>query len=164
MNSGEDRAWQALRRLRDEGIHVVRQHDIGRYTVDFAIRRARIAIEIDGAVHDFPGRPEYDAQRQAHLESKGWTFVRIRSEATHDTKAIIDAVKAALPLPSRGGGRGRGETPASQSAHNNDIDEIANAIASPHPLTPSSREEGEFPAHLRRRTRATRKLPPRRKP
>ena len=162
MNSGENRAWQALRSLRDEGIHVVRQHDIGRYTVDFAIRRARVAIEIDGAVHDFPGRPEYDAQRQAHIESKGWKVVRIRSEATHDTKTIIDAVKAALPLPLRGGGRGWDETPNSNSARTS-TGETTSTIASPHPLAPSSQEEGEVPAHLRRRTRATRKLPPRRK-
>jgi len=159
VNSSEDRAWQALRRLREEGIHVVRQHQISRYTVDFAIRRARVAIEIDGAVHDFPGRPEYDAQRQAHIEGKGWKVVRIRSEATHDSKAIIDAVKAALPLPLRGGGRGRGGTPAQQNPHC----EPSNDDASPHPLPPSSREEGEIPAHLRRRTRANRKLPPRRK-
>jgi hypothetical protein len=149
--------------LRDEGIHVVRQHDIGRYTVDFAIRRARIAIEIDGAVHDFPGRPEYDAERQAHLESKGWKVVRIRSEGTHDTKTIIDAVKAALPLPLRGGGRGRGETPASQDARREDVDLDSSDVASPHPLTPSSLEEGKFAPHLRRRTRASRKLPSRRK-
>jgi len=163
VNSGEDRAWQALRSLRDEGIHVVRQHHIGRYTVDFAIRRARVAIEIDGAVHDFPGRPEYDAQRQAHIEGKGWKVVRIRSEATHDSKAIIDAVKAALPLPLRGGGRGRGGTPTSQNARGDDIAQSSNAVASPHPLPPSSREEGEIPVHLRRRTRANRTLPPRRK-
>ena len=163
MNSGEDRAWQALRLLRQEGIHVVRQHDIGRYTVDFAIRRARIAIEIDGAVHDFPGRPEYDAQRQAHIESKGWKVVRIRSEATHDAKTIIDAVKAALPLPLRGGGRGWDEAPASQNTRGEDIEQDSNASASPHPLTPSSQEEGELPAHLGRRTRANRKLPSRRK-
>lgn len=120
----------------------MRQHDIGRYTVNFAIRRARIAIEIDGAVNDFPGRPEYDAQRQTHIDSKGWKFVRIRSEATHDSKTIIDAVKAALPLPLRGGGRGRGEPPHPENARTKS-DEASNSIASPHPLAPSSQEEGE---------------------
>lgn len=72
--------------------------------MDFAVRKARVAMEIDGAVHDFPGRAEYDAARQARLESKGWRFVRIRSEAKHDPKAILDAVRVALPLPLRGGG------------------------------------------------------------
>ena len=31
----------------------MRQHKIGRYIVDFAIRKQRIAIEIDGGVHNF---------------------------------------------------------------------------------------------------------------
>ncbi len=163
MSAGETRAWEALRALRAEGVHVVRQHEIGRYTVDFAIRKARIAIEIDGAVHDFPGRAEYDAERQAHLESKGWKFVRIRSEQTHDSKTIIDAVRAALPLPLRGGGRGRGEPPISQKTRHADVGSKTNDVASPHPLPPSSQEEGEIPAHLRRRTRANRKLPSRQK-
>jgi len=33
--------------MRRDGVRVVRQHQIGRYTVDFAVRRARLAIEID---------------------------------------------------------------------------------------------------------------------
>ncbi len=168
MSAGEQRAWQTLRMLRQEGIHVVRQHEIDRYTVDFAIRRARIAIEIDGAVHNLPGRAERDAERQAHLESKGWKFVRISSEATRDPKSLIDTVKAALPLPSRGGGRGRGEALPSDglaqfAPHIKGAGETASDTASPHPLTPSSQEEGEFATHLRRRTRANRKLPSRRK-
>jgi very-short-patch-repair endonuclease len=58
MSGGEQRAWHVLRDLRAEGIHVVRQHEIGRYRVDFAVRKARLAIEIDGGVHDLPGRAE----------------------------------------------------------------------------------------------------------
>jgi len=164
VNSGEARAWAALRLLRPEGVHVVRQHKIGRYTVDFAIRKARIAIEIDGAVHDFEGRAEYDAQRQAHLEDKGWRFVRLTSE-TRDPKTVLDAIRAALPLPLRGGGRGWGEAPTLEGAHADGAEtDAANSSASPHPPAPSSQEEGEFAPHLHRRTRANRKLPPRRKP
>ncbi|MBI3438132.1 MAG: DUF559 domain-containing protein [Proteobacteria bacterium] len=156
MNRGEDNARKALRLLRAEGIHVVRQHKIGRYTTDFAIRKARVAIEIDGAVHDFPSRAEYDADRQSYIENMGWRVVRLRSEATHDSKTIIDAVKAALPLPLRGGGRGQGEPPALDVSS-----DVVAAGGSPHPLTPSPQGEGGFP---QRRTRANRKLPPRRKP
>jgi very-short-patch-repair endonuclease len=121
----EKRAWEALRLLRDEGVHIVRQHRISRYTVDFAIRRARLAIEIDGEVHNFPGRPEYDAARQALLESKGWRFFRFSTAESFDASLMLHAVLAAPP--------------------------------------PSPRGEGEFEPHLRRRTRANRKLKPRRK-
>jgi len=166
VNSGETRAWDALRSLRGNGFHVVRQHKIGRYTVDFAIRSARVAIEIDGAVHDFPGRAEYDSLRQKHLEEKGWRVVRLRSEATHDASAIIEAVLAAFPLPLRGGGRGWGEAPPSgdQTSSISDSAIPSNGSASPHPPTPSPQGEGEFPRHLERRTRANRVLRPRRKP
>ncbi|MES1156347.1 MAG: endonuclease domain-containing protein [Alphaproteobacteria bacterium] len=165
MSAAELRAWEALRDLRAEGIHVVRQHKIGRYTVDFAVRKARLAIEIDGGVHDLPGRAEYDAARQSHLENLGWRFIRIRAERVHDTQALLDAVRSATPSPSRGGGRGRGEPPQFQN-ETSVAPETTNIGASPHPLTPSSQEEGErlaFPKHLQRRTRANRKLPSRRK-
>jgi very-short-patch-repair endonuclease len=158
VSAGEQRAWTVLRALKPEGIHVVRQHQIGRYRVDFAIRKARVAIEIDGAVHDFPGRPELDAQRQRYIENMGWKVVRLRSEVTQDSKTIIDAVKAALPLPLRGGGRGSGDALVLKSEAPPTVDDSA----SPCPLTPSPQGEGEFEPRLRRRTRADRKLQPRR--
>lgn len=161
MSAGEDRAWQALRLLREEGIHVVRQHEIGRYTVDLAIRKVRIAIEIDGGVHDLPGRAEYDAQRQTHIERKGWRFVRFTSADTTDATLVINKVRAALPLPLRGGGGGWGEAPAPEGLGKKNVRKPSNGGASPHPLPPSPQGEGEFP---KRRTRAKRKLMPRRKP
>jgi hypothetical protein len=94
-----------------------------------------------------------------HIESKGWKIIRISTEATHDPKNMIDAVRAVLPLPLRGGGRGRGEAQALEGSRAQPSDNGA----SPHPPAPSSLEEGEFDLHLRRRTRANRKLPPRRK-
>ncbi len=98
----------SLRLLREGGAHVVRQHKIGRYIVDFAIRKQRIAIEIDGGVHALPGRPEYDAMRQADLESKGWRFVRFSTEETFDASHMLRAVLAVLPPPFEGRGQGVG--------------------------------------------------------
>ena len=48
----EQRAWKILRRLRDDGFHIRRQHPVGPYFVDFAVVKSRLAIEIDGGVHD----------------------------------------------------------------------------------------------------------------
>jgi hypothetical protein len=142
----------------------VRQHEIGRYTVDFAIHKARLAIEIDGGVHNLPGRGAYDATRQAHLEGLGWRFVRFTSDETLDATHILGKVRDALPLPLRGGGRGWGEAPTLENAPQTaarftDETKPANAGAAPRPLTPSPRGEGEFPE---RRTRDNRTLKPRR--
>ena len=52
------------------------------------------------------------------------------------------------PLPLRGGGRGRGESPRSQNdAHN------AERRASPHPQTPSPQGEGEVARYIAQRAR-----------
>ena len=144
----EDRAWKTLRRLRDEGIHVTRQHRIGRYVVDFAIRKARIAIEIDGGVHRLPGRAAKDAERQIHVERLGWRFLRFTDRDVLNEDFILDAVRVALPLPSRGGEKGVG----------------CNANLSNETLTHDNASDSAFPKNLQRRTRANRNLPPRRKP
>jgi very-short-patch-repair endonuclease len=166
MSVAEEVAWRTLRTLRDEGIHLVRQHKIGRFTVDFASRKQRVAIEIDGGVHDLPGRREYDSARQAQLEGIGWRFIRIPANRVHDNLFLLTTVRAAIsPSPSRGGGRGRDETPPNACAHNES--QTSDAAASPHPLIPSSQEEEirqAFAKNLHRRTRANRKLPARAKP
>jgi very-short-patch-repair endonuclease len=56
MSAAEEIAWRTLRTLRDEAFHLMRQHKIGRFTVDFASRKQRLATEIDGGVHDLPSR------------------------------------------------------------------------------------------------------------
>ncbi|MEJ0060219.1 MAG: DUF559 domain-containing protein [Terricaulis sp.] len=109
MSALEQRAWNALRLLRDEGVHVRRQHPIGKYVADFAILRERLAIEIDGPVHDFPGRRDADAERDKAFAEFGWRTLRMPAEVTADSYALLSAVRAALsPLPARGGGRGVG--------------------------------------------------------
>lgn len=161
MSRAEQDGWAALATLRDEGLHIVRQHKIGRYTVDFAAPKQRVAIEINGGVHDLPGRHEYDAQRQQHLENLGWRFIRVPARLTSNANGLLDLIRSTLiASPSRGGGRGEtlhSQIQISAIAHS----ETANASASPHPLTPSSQEEEGFQPHLRRP--ASRKLKPRRK-
>jgi very-short-patch-repair endonuclease len=39
VSLAEQDAWRALRLMRNEGVHVVRQRRVGRFTVGFAIRK-----------------------------------------------------------------------------------------------------------------------------
>lgn len=119
-SAAEERAWQALRQLRHEGVHVMRQLKVGRYRVDFAVRKARLAIEIDGDLHKQPERAEYDRQRQTHLERLRWRFIRIPANATHDSLLVLNAVRAVVFPEHR---------------------------ASPHPSTPSPHGEGRRPPY-----------------
>jgi len=92
----EQRAWKILRRLRDDGFHIRRQHPVGPYFVDFAVVKSRLAIEIDGGVHDLPGAAERDAKRQRDIEASGWQVLRLPGKLVSAPDALIDAVRREL--------------------------------------------------------------------
>jgi very-short-patch-repair endonuclease len=73
--------WQMLRISRVCGFKFRRQHSIDRYVVDFYCPEVRVAIELDGGIHDDPLRAEYDRRRQRDLEERGVSVLRFRNEA-----------------------------------------------------------------------------------
>ena len=70
--------WKALKMSR--AFHFRRQHRIARYIVDFYCARVRLAIELDGAVHDDDRVRESDRLRTAALERLGIRVVRFQNE------------------------------------------------------------------------------------
>jgi very-short-patch-repair endonuclease len=87
LSSPEVRLWNKLRQ-RAPGLPTFRrQHPIGPYVLDFYCAKARLAIEIDGMSHDVGDRPERDIRRDAWLEARGLTVVRI---AASDVIGAID--------------------------------------------------------------------------
>ena len=108
MTLPEVMLWQLLRGS-PGGIKFRRQHPIGRYVVDFFCGAAGLAIEIDGRVHDGPGRASADLRRDAYLREHGLHVVRI---AAADVLADSDRVATEIialagaplhPQPSAGG-------------------------------------------------------------
>jgi very-short-patch-repair endonuclease len=104
--------WKQLRLLR---MNFRRQTPIGRYVVDFSHRASRLIIEIDGPVHDFPGRVDKDAARQAWLEAEGFRVLRfaerdVRSRLLEVVQRIV-AEAAPPPSPALPPSRGKGERP-----------------------------------------------------
>ena len=90
----ERRVWARLRGGAFEGFRVRRQHDIGRYTVDFACVPLRLVIEIDGGVHDRDDVILRDHLRQTEIEALGWTVVRFTNEiALGEPWRIDDAIR-----------------------------------------------------------------------
>jgi very-short-patch-repair endonuclease len=70
-----------------------RQHPIGPYVVDFYCAKAKLAIEIDGIVHDLGDRPQHDIKRDAWLEGHGVTVIRIPAkDLLRDTDEAADAI------------------------------------------------------------------------
>ena len=98
VNTPEDRAWQALRKLRVYGYPVRRQHPISIWFADFAIVRAKLVIEIDGSIHDGDLAKQKGAARQAGIERLGWRVIRIPARAAMDADHVWSVVTAELGL------------------------------------------------------------------
>lgn len=92
MSLPEVLLWQELRRKAGD-VRVRRQHPVGRYILDFYVASIRLAIEIDGEVHDMGDRPERDIARDEWLRGQGIEVVRIpASEVLRDVNDVADSI------------------------------------------------------------------------
>jgi very-short-patch-repair endonuclease len=80
-----------------------RQHPIGSYVLDFYCATARLAIEIDGASHEFGDRPERDQRRDVWLKQHGIAVVHIpAADLQYEVEEIADSiVRLALDMKAR---------------------------------------------------------------
>lgn len=100
MSLPEVMLWQILR-AKPEGVKFRRQHPIGPFVLDFYCASAKLAIEIDGIVHDMGGRPERDEQRDGFLASKGLRVVRIpATEVLKDVAEVAQMIVRLCHSPS----------------------------------------------------------------
>ncbi len=99
----ENKAWLLLRGRKMQGFKFRRQHVIEGFIVDFYCHEFRLAIEIDGSIHE--KRKEYDELRQIVLESKSIKVLRFKNEQLHRDplilqKQIAKIIKSIIiPLP-----------------------------------------------------------------
>ena len=93
LSAPEARLWSRLRE-RGPGKPVFRrQHPIGPYVLDFYCVKARLAVEIDGISHDMGDRPRRDMRRDAWLEARGVTVMRIAArELARGIDEAADAI------------------------------------------------------------------------
>ena len=91
--------WNALR-TNAVGLKFRRQHAIKPYVVDFYCAAARLAIEVDGIVHDMGDRPQRDDKRDADIRGKGYTILRFAAaDILRDpVEAAESVVAVAAPL------------------------------------------------------------------
>ncbi|KQW81759.1 endonuclease domain-containing protein [Brevundimonas sp. Root1279] len=85
MSPPEVRLWERLRAGRLNRLKFRRQHPVGPYILDFYCADARLAIEVDGAVHDNPDQMAHDRRRTAWLgRTQGIRVVRLRAWQVRD--------------------------------------------------------------------------------
>lgn len=78
MTPAEEALWAVLRRNGVADLHFRRQHAIGRFILDFYCASKRLAIEVDGPVHD--EQRDYDEARTEVLQRLNIRVLRFRNE------------------------------------------------------------------------------------
>jgi very-short-patch-repair endonuclease len=91
MTPPERTLWRALRRNALNGLHFRRQQVIAGFIVDFYCNAARLAIEVDGRLHQHQG--EHDESRDQAIARSGVRVLRISNEALRDVEAVIEHIK-----------------------------------------------------------------------
>jgi very-short-patch-repair endonuclease len=70
--------WKQLRQQQSHRFRFRRQHPIGQFMVDFYCSAAKVAIEIDGEIHQYT--QDEDMIRQEYIESTGVVVVRFTTK------------------------------------------------------------------------------------
>lgn len=87
QTSAEEKVWALLRDRQLFGLKFRRQHVIEGFVVDFYCPERKLAIEIDGGVHN--RQKEYDLLRQQEIESKFNAVIRVKNEEIVDNCAVL---------------------------------------------------------------------------
>jgi len=95
LTPAERKLWGLLRThgLNDTLFRI--QHAIGSYIVDFVAPRKKLIIELDGGQH--LDQQEYNADRTAFLESKGYRVLRFwNNDVTNNIEGVMITILEAL--------------------------------------------------------------------
>jgi len=110
--------WQRLRHdIVLVGSHFRRQVAIGPFIVDFASRRAKLVIELDGGQHDW--QQVADQSRTRIIEAAGYRVLRFwNNDVLANLDGVLQQIQCALPphprpLPARGRGAAAAQAPPS---------------------------------------------------
>jgi very-short-patch-repair endonuclease len=94
MTPAERRLWKAVRRNAIDGFHFRRQQVIAEYVVDFYCAAAKLAIELDGGVHDEQWKR--DESRDNAISRLGVRVLRIPNQAMLDVEVAVEYIRLAL--------------------------------------------------------------------
>ncbi|MBU1298723.1 MAG: DUF559 domain-containing protein [Bacteroidetes bacterium] len=119
----EEILWDVLRDRQFNNLKFRRQHIIEKFITDFYCAEYKLAIEIDGSIHDEKEQIERDQFRQKIIEDLEIKVIRFKNdeifnELTSVLQKIYDAI---LPLPAEEGLRVRAEK---EKAYRNFIIEL----------------------------------------
>jgi very-short-patch-repair endonuclease len=92
----EKRLWQYLRNRGVDGLKFRRQQVIEGFVADFYCEKAKLVIELDGAVHNKPEQQKRDVYREKVFAARGIATLRLRNgEIFTDLQKCLMKIKNA---------------------------------------------------------------------
>jgi very-short-patch-repair endonuclease len=90
--------WNKLLKARGfNGYQFNRQLPVGPYIVDFACRKLKLVIEVDGYSHDF--KADEDKMRDEYLNKLGYAVIRIsEKEVRYDFDNVVRQLEGFLEV------------------------------------------------------------------
>ena len=76
----EELLWEALKEKKLSGLKFYRQMPIDRFIVDFYCPRLKLAIELDGGIHDDPDQDDHNRLREQMLSEREIRIIRFRNK------------------------------------------------------------------------------------
>jgi len=76
--------WSRVRAKRFHNLKFRRQHQIGKYIVDFVCLNKKIIIELDGFQHKEENQERYDKTRTEFLEKENFIIIRFWNNEIND--------------------------------------------------------------------------------
>ena len=90
--------WQHLKN-KGLGYKFRRQHSVGPYILDFYCPKLRLAIELDGKLHNQTDSKIYDSERTKFLESLDIKVIRFKNiEVVKKMKEVLKKILSNTPL------------------------------------------------------------------
>ena len=80
LTQAEKMLWAELRSRKLNGLKFRRQHPIDKFVLDFYCHERKLAVELDGSVHDVKINKDYDEARTAMLRGLGIYTLRFRND------------------------------------------------------------------------------------
>ena len=85
--------WEELKESKLKGKKFRRQHSVSDYIIDFYCSSEKLAIELDGEIHNENDRIKYDKQRTEYLNSLGVRVIRFENqEVLHDISSVLKEI------------------------------------------------------------------------
>jgi len=99
MTVAEKILWQKLRNRNLNNLKFRRQHPVDIFILDFYCHEKKLAIEVDGGIHNQEAQREWDENRTYELNEFGINVLRFTNEEVIDrTKEVMKSIKDFLKL------------------------------------------------------------------